>query len=71
MMYLFITFQDFKKIYLNQSNHSNNNLKLLIDGERLQNHDSSESREMEEGEVIELFQEQVGGGHKRPLGKML
>ena len=66
-----ISFQNFKKIYLNQSNHSNNTLKSLIDGEKLQDHESPESREMEEGDVIEVFQEQVGGGHKRLLEKKL
>ena len=36
-------------------------VRFLCDGRRLQSWDSPRSAEMEEGDVIEMYQEQTGG----------
>ena len=50
------------KQFCSQTNLELAGLRFLWDGRRLRGDDTPEELEMEEGDVIEVFQEQEGGG---------
>ncbi|MFH4979812.1 hypothetical protein AB6A40_006521 [Gnathostoma spinigerum] len=50
-----------KKAYADRTGVSVNSLRFLFDGRRINDDDTPKSLEMEEDDVIEVFQEQVGG----------
>ena len=57
-----MSFQEIKQQYLNEKENYRSKLRLILDGERLQDHDTPEGNEMEDGDVIDVFEEQLGGG---------
>ncbi|KAI1722317.1 ubiquitin-2 like rad60 SUMO-like domain-containing protein [Ditylenchus destructor] len=50
-----------KKSYAERTGVSVNTLRFLFDGRRINDEDTPKSLEMEEDDVIEVYQEQVGG----------
>uniref|UniRef100_A0A915ENB8 Small ubiquitin-related modifier n=1 Tax=Ditylenchus dipsaci TaxID=166011 RepID=A0A915ENB8_9BILA len=50
-----------KKSYAERTGVSVNALRFLFDGRRINDEDTPKSLEMEEDDVIEVYQEQVGG----------
>ena len=49
------------KSYADRTGVAVNTLRFLFDGRRINNEDTPKSLEMEEDDVIEVYQEQVGG----------
>jgi len=50
-----------KKSYAERTGVNVNTLRFLFDGRRINDEDTPKSLEMEEDDVIEVYQEQVGG----------
>lgn len=50
-----------KKSYAERTGVAVNTLRFLFDGRRINDEDTPKSLEMEEEDVIEVYQEQVGG----------
>lgn len=50
-----------KKSYADRTGVSVSTLRFLFDGRRIQDEDTPKSLEMEEDDVIEVYQEQLGG----------
>jgi len=50
-----------KKSYAERTGVNVNTLRFLFDGRRIDDEDTPKSLEMEEDDVIEVYQEQVGG----------
>eukprot|EP00127_Corallochytrium_limacisporum_P004214 Clim_evm159s157 gene=Clim_evmTU159s157 len=53
--------------YCERQGMSLNTVRFLYDGERVQNEDTPNSLQMDDDEIIEVFQEQVGGGFRQTL----
>ncbi|KAF7636044.1 Small ubiquitin-related modifier [Meloidogyne graminicola] len=51
-----------KKAYAERTGVAVNTLRFLFDGRRVNDEDTPKSLEMEEDDVIEVYQEQLGGG---------
>lgn len=53
-----------KKSYADRTGVAVNTLRFLFDGRRINDEDTPKSLEMEEDDVIEVYQEQVGGDYR-------
>ncbi|KAH7637435.1 small ubiquitin-related modifier-like protein [Dermatophagoides farinae] len=56
------SFSKLKKSYSDRVGVPLSSLRFLFDGRRIDDSDTPQSLEMEEEDVIEVFQEQTGGG---------
>ena len=54
--------------YCERANLQRGNVRFLLEGRNVQDNDTPLSLEMEEGDTLEVFQEQVGGGGGREEG---
>ncbi|KJH53226.1 ubiquitin family protein [Dictyocaulus viviparus] len=52
-----------KKSYADRTGVAVSSLRFLFDGRRINDDDTPKTLEMEEDDVIEVYQEQVGGSH--------
>ena len=50
-----------KKSYSDRQGVPVNTLRFLFDGNRINDEDTPKSLEMEDGDTIEVYQEQIGG----------
>ena len=57
-----MSFQEMKQIYLNQNEGQKSKIRLFFDGDRLQDHETPKIVQMENGDTIDVFLEQIGGG---------
>ena len=57
-----MSFQEMKHIYLNQNESQRSKIRLFFDGDRLQDHETPKIVQMENGDTIDVFLEQIGGG---------
>ena len=62
-----MSFQKLKNVYLNQNMAGKADIRLMFNGERIDDDDTPESKEMEEGDTIEIFEGQRGGGNGRSV----
>lgn len=51
-----------KKSYSERQGVPVNTLRFLFDGNRINDEDTPKSLDMEDGDTIEVYQEQIGGG---------
>ena len=59
-----MSFQEMKQTYLNQNESQKSKIRLFFDGDRLQDHETPKIVNMENGDTIDVFLEQIGGGQK-------
>ena len=52
-----MSFQKFKNVYLNQNMAKKVDIRLIYNGVRIDDNDTPESKEMEEGDSIEIFED--------------
>ena len=52
-----MSFQKFKNVYLNQNMARKVDIRLMSNGEKIDDNDTPESKEMEEGDTMEIFEE--------------